>query len=100
MAITHIFTKSVELGYYPSQWKGARIVVLRKPGKPGYTVPGAYRPNSLLNTLGKILEAVLARRLLYWAETHRLLPETQFGGRLGRKTEQAILVLTNTVRRA
>ncbi|KAF4228839.1 hypothetical protein CNMCM8980_000121 [Aspergillus fumigatiaffinis] len=98
--ITHIFTKSVELGYYPSQWKRARIVVLRKPGKPDYTAPGAYRPISLLNTLGKILEAVMAKRLLYWAESYRLLPETQFGGRPGRNTEQALLVLANAVDRA
>ncbi|KAJ8147384.1 hypothetical protein LV165_008823 [Aspergillus fumigatus] len=99
-AITHIFRKSVELGYYPKRWKQARIVVLRKPGKPDYTVPGAYRPISLLNTLGKILEAVMARRLLFWAETYKLLPETQFGGRPGRNTEQALLVLANAVDRA
>lgn len=32
--ITHLFTRSIELGYYPDRWKRARIVVLRKPGKP------------------------------------------------------------------
>ncbi len=98
--ITHLFTRSVDLGYYPRQWKRARIVVLRKPGKPDYTAPGAYRPISLLNTLGKILEAVIARRLSFWAETHKLLPDTQFGGRPGRNTEQALLVLANEIDRA
>lgn len=98
--ITHLFTRSVDLGYYPKQWKRAKIVVLRKPGKPDYTVPGAYRPISLLNTLGKILEAVMARRLSFWAESHKLLPDTQFGGRPGRNTEQALLVLANEVDRA
>ncbi|KAK9594981.1 hypothetical protein V6Z93_010714 [Aspergillus fumigatus] len=99
-AITHIFAKSVELAYYPRRWKQARIVVLRKPGKPDYTVPGAYRPISLLNTLGKVLEAVMAQRLSFWAETYKLLPETQFRGRPGRNTEEALLVLTNAVDRA
>lgn len=98
--ITTIFTKSVDLGYYPRKWKQARIIVLRKPGKPDYSVPGAYRPISLLNTLGKLLEAVMARRLSYWAEKYKLLPDTQFGGRPGRNTEQALLVLTNAVDRA
>ncbi|CEL10491.1 Putative Reverse transcriptase [Aspergillus calidoustus] len=98
--ITRLFSRSVDLGYYPRQWKRAMIVVLRKPGKPDYTVPGAYRPISLLNTLGKILEAVIARRLSFWAETHKLLPDTQFGGRPGRNTEQALLVLANEVDRA
>ncbi|KAI2926650.1 hypothetical protein CBS147321_11275 [Aspergillus niger] len=98
--ITTIFTKSVDLGYYPKEWKQARIIVLRKPGKPDYSVPGAYRPISLLNTLGKLLEAVIARRLSYWAEKYKLLPDTQFGGRPGRNTEQALLVLANAVDRA
>jgi hypothetical protein len=42
-----------------------RIVVLRKPGKPNYALPGAYRPIYLLDTLCKLLEAVMARRLSF-----------------------------------
>jgi hypothetical protein len=68
-------------------WKTAMIVVLRKRGKPDYSAPGAYRPISLLNTLGKLLEAVMAKLLSYYAGAHRLLPDTQFGGRPGRITE-------------
>jgi hypothetical protein len=75
-------------------------VVLRKPRKPNYSVPGAYRPISLLNTLGKLLEVVIARRLLYLIEKHSLLPDTQFGRRPGRTTEQALLVLSNAIDRA
>jgi hypothetical protein len=51
-------------------------VVLRKPGKPNYSAPEAYRPISLLNTLGKLLEVVVARRLSFLAEKHGLLPDT------------------------
>jgi hypothetical protein len=98
--ITRIFNTSMNLGYHPKQWRNAKIVVLRKPGKPDYSIPGAYRPISLLNTLGKLLEAVVARRLSYLAEKHNLLPDTQFGGRPGRTTEQALLVLSNAIDRA
>ncbi len=98
--ITNIFTASVKLGYHPKQWRSAKIVVLRKPGKSDYTNPGSYRPISLLNTLGKLLEAVMARRLSYLAEKHGLLPNSQFGGRPGRTTEQALLVLSNAIDRA
>ncbi|KAI3014160.1 hypothetical protein CBS147347_11515 [Aspergillus niger] len=98
--ITRIFAASIDLGYHPRKWRSARIVVLRKPGKSDYSIPGAYRPISLLNTLGKLLEAVMARRLSYLAEHYGLLPDTQFGGRPGRTTEQALLVLTNTIDRA
>ena len=98
--ITRMFASSIDLGYHPKRWRNARIVVLRKPGKPDYSVPGAYRPISLLNTLGKLLEAVMARRLSYFAEHYRLLPDTQFWGRPGRTTEQALLVLANAIDRA
>ena len=98
--ITRIFAASIELGYHPQRWRSARIVVLRKPGKPDYSLPGAYRPISLLNTLGKLLEAVIAKRLSHLAEHHGLLPDTQFGGRPGRTTEQALLILTNAIDRA
>ncbi|ODM17236.1 hypothetical protein SI65_06911 [Aspergillus cristatus] len=98
--ITRIFTASIELGHHPRRWRRAKIVVLQKPGKPDYSIPGACRPISLLNTLGKLLEAVMAQRLLYLAEKHGLLPNTQFGGRPGRTTEQALLVLSNAIDQA
>jgi ribonuclease HI len=98
--ITRIFTASIDLGHHAKRWRGAKIVVLRKPGKPDYSIPGAYRPISLLNTLGKLLEAVMARRLSHLAEKHGLLPDTQFGGRPGRTTEQALLVLSNAIDQA
>jgi hypothetical protein len=98
--VCKIFNASVILGHYPRIWKTASIIAIRKPGKADYSVPGSYRPISLLNTLGKLLESVIARRLTYWAEAHRLLPESQFGGRPGRTTEQALLILENAVNRA
>ncbi|KAL2696035.1 hypothetical protein AAEP93_003335 [Penicillium crustosum] len=98
--IVSIFTACVELGHHPRQWRSAKITVLRKPGKPDYSKPGAYRPISLLNTLGKLLEAVMARRLSYLAEKHGLLPNSQFGGRPGRTTEQALLVLSSAIDKA
>jgi hypothetical protein len=98
--ITRIFTSSIELRYHPQRWRSARIIVLRKPGKPDYSLPRAYRPISLLNTLGKLLEAVMARRLSFFVEHYGLLPDTQFGGRPGRTTEQALLTLTNAIDRA
>lgn len=98
--ITKIFEASLRLGHHPRKWKIASIFVLRKPGKADYSEPGAYRPISLLNTLGKLLDSVIARRLSYYVENYRLLPETQFGGRPGRTTEQALLILTNAIHRA
>jgi ribonuclease HI len=95
--IHQIFNASLDLGYHPKAWRTAAIVVLRKPGKPDYTIPKAYRPISLLNTLGKLLEAVVAKRLSFYAEKYNLLPDTQYGARPGRSTEQALLILVNAI---
>ena len=54
--------------------------MLRKPRKPDYSIPGAYRPISLLNTLGKLLEAVIARRLSYLAEKYGFDPTHNLEG--------------------
>ncbi|KAJ5675490.1 hypothetical protein N7462_008387 [Penicillium macrosclerotiorum] len=42
----------------------------------------------------------MARRLSYLAEKHNLLPNSQFGGRPGKTTEQALLVLSSAIDRA
>lgn len=51
-------------------------MVLQKPKKLDYSAPRAYRLISLLNTLGKLIEAVIAQRLSYLAKKYGLLPDT------------------------
>jgi hypothetical protein len=46
---------------------------VQETGKPNHSNPGANRPISHHNTLGKLLEAVVARRLSYLAQRHSLL---------------------------
>ena len=49
----------------------------------------SYRPISLLATLDKGLEAVIAERLTYLAEEYHLLPKSHFGAWKGGSTTQA-----------
>jgi hypothetical protein len=58
-----------------------KIIILQKPGKPDYTKLKAFRPISLLPTISKGLEVVIAVRLSYLAEEHGLLPKNHFGVR-------------------
>lgn len=88
-----LFQHSLREGTLPHQWLHAKIIPLKKPGKEDYTVPKAWRPISLLATLGKILESVVAERLSYAAETYGLLPTNHFGGRKKRSAEQALMTL-------
>jgi len=47
-------------------WKTAKGILLRKPNKPNYSIPKAYRVISLLERLGKVGEKLVAtnQRLL------------------------------------
>lgn len=51
----------LRLGLFPTEWKRARTIILKKPDKPDYTSPAAYRPIALLSCLSKVIEAVMAR---------------------------------------
>ena len=95
-----LFNSSLDQGVLPSQWKEAKIIPLKKPGKSDYTNPKAWRPISLLATLGKILEAVIAERISYLVEQYHLLPANHFGARKRRSTEQAISILQEHVYKA
>ncbi|KXL45103.1 MAG: hypothetical protein FE78DRAFT_409170 [Acidomyces sp. 'richmondensis'] len=44
--------------------------------KLDYIKARVYRPIALLNTLAKVLEAIVARRILEEAEQRKLLPES------------------------
>jgi hypothetical protein len=81
----------------PRAWKIAKIVVLRKPNKPDYSKPNAYRPISLLPTISKGLEALVATRISYLAETEGLLPQNHFGARKQRSSEQALNILVERI---
>ena len=95
-----LFEASLRDGVVPRQWKSAKIVPLKKPDKGDYTVAKSWRPISLLSTLGKILEAVVAERISYAVETYGLLPANHFGARKRRSAEQALLLLQEQVYKA
>ncbi len=65
-----LFRASMEEGTLPSQWRHAKIIPLKKPDKDNYTIAKAWRPISLLATLGKVLESVVAERISHAVETH------------------------------
>ncbi|KAF8268519.1 hypothetical protein EI94DRAFT_1467624, partial [Lactarius quietus] len=50
-----IYMATLDKGWYYSPWKAFTTIVLRKPSKPRYDVPKAYRPIALLNTLSKVM---------------------------------------------
>ncbi|KAM9874254.1 hypothetical protein VDGL01_11687, partial [Verticillium dahliae] len=98
--VLKLFRKTVEEGALTHQWRHAKIVPLKKPGKGDYTIAKAWRPISLLSTLGKILEAVIAERISYAVEEFGLLPSNHFGARKRRSAEQALMLLQEHIFKA
>ena len=93
----HLFQACYDLGYHPRPFKEANTIILKKPQKPDYSEPKAYRPIALLDTLGKALEAVISTHIREYAEANRLLPEEQMGARKGRSVETALESITDAV---
>ncbi|APA14489.1 hypothetical protein SS1G_06411 [Sclerotinia sclerotiorum 1980 UF-70] len=94
-----LFSHLINLGYHPSCWKQATGAILKKPSKPDYSAPKAYRVIALLNCLGKISERILAQRLSYLAETTQLLHYSQMGGRQKKSAIDTAILLTTEIER-
>jgi len=95
--ILKIVQTSLNTGHFPSPFKNTLTIVLRKPNKPDYTKAKAYRPIALENTIGKIIESVVAEIMRYLVETHHLIPPNHYGGRPGRNTEDAMMILSENI---
>ncbi|KMQ85306.1 reverse [Lasius niger] len=93
----HLYNECFRTGRFPREWKEANIVLLPKQGKPRDSF-SAYRPICLLDEAGKILERIIADRLVYHLSREGPnLNEEQYGFRVGRSTIDAILRVRSTV---
>ncbi|CAK1549484.1 unnamed protein product [Leptosia nina] len=96
----HVFlalvNKCLEIGYFPTTWKEATVVVLRKPGRTDYTTPKSYRPIGLLPVMGKIMEKMLVKRANWYIIPR--MSARQYGFMPQRGTEDALYDLLRHIR--
>lgn len=78
-------------GIFPKIWKKANIVWLPKSD-------GGLRPISLLPTLGKVFDKMIARRIMHHMERTKSFSDNQYGFREGRSTGQAVRKLVDLVK--
>ena len=98
--LTHLLEACLKAGHHPRLWKEAVVCVIPKPNRADYTLAKNFRPISLLECLGKLLEKVVAKLIYRDMAYHELVPTTQFGGRNASSTLDAGLTLLHDVQAA
>ncbi len=72
-----LFDATFNLGYAPDIWKIAKIRVLKKKYSD-LDNPASYRPISILNTTGRILERIINERLTSWTKKNHSTQDNIF----------------------
>jgi len=95
--IINIADACINLGHWPRYFKVSTTVVIPKPNKSSYNNPKAFRPIVLLNTLGKLIEKVIAERLQFTVASNNFIHPSQLGGLRFKSTADAGIALTHIV---
>lgn len=74
----NIFIAMFQFGIFPNCWKNAVVLPISKPGRDT-KLPSSYRPISLLSTLSKIAEKLIATRLRNEMIAKKIIQHEQFG---------------------
>ncbi|KAI8505108.1 hypothetical protein Bbelb_172170 [Branchiostoma belcheri] len=84
-----IFTKSLEEGKLPREWKIGHITPIFKKGSK--KSPSNYRPVSLTSVTGKVLEGIVRDQIVDHMKSNELFTKHQHGFLPGRSTVTQIL---------
>lgn len=98
--LTNILEACLRAGHHPRSWKEAVVCVIPKPHRADYTQAKNFRPISLLECLGKLLEKIVAKLIYRDMSKHDLVPSTQFGGRNASSTLDAGLTILHDIQAA
>ena len=93
-SLTQIFTKSINTGIFPTEWKLARVTPIFKKGKRDD--PNNYRRISIIPTVAKIFEKIIYDQLCDYLNDNNLLTHCQSGFRSLHSTLTALIEATNS----
>ena len=96
--IVNIADACINLGHWPEYFKISSTIIIPKPNKPLYDQPKAFHPIVLLNTIGKLIEKVVANRLQFTVASNNFIHLSQLGGLKFKSTTDAGITLTHIVR--
>jgi Reverse transcriptase (RNA-dependent DNA polymerase)/Endonuclease-reverse transcriptase len=97
--LLQIYQACFRLNHFPTRWQTAIITPLLKPHKDP-TLPSSYRPISLLDHMGKLLEKLIRHYLIQHIDDHNTLPHTQAGFRSKHSTTMQLCRVASHVHSA
>jgi len=77
--ITAIYNSCLRSVTFPKRWKKAKILPIPKPGKESSDEVSKFRPRSLLDIGGKVLEKVLITRINHHVFSQGFMNKNQYG---------------------
>jgi len=96
--LSHIFNISINTGIFPMALKCTRTVPVYKSGSRNLC--DNYRPISLVPTLSKILEKIVATKLSNHLDINKLVYKHQYGFQRNKQTEHTLTHLLSFVSNA
>jgi hypothetical protein len=95
--ITAIYNGCLKQGIFPTEWKKARLIPIIKQGKENSYEVSKYRPISLLNIGGKVLEKLMINRTNHHVFITEYINMNQYGIMPQTSTIDAVMVLKDYI---
>lgn len=95
--IVAIKKNTIQLYYYPTDWKQVRGILLDKVNKRDKFLVRSHRVISLLNCIKKFVKKVVVEQLLQFYEFHQKLHKKQMRAQKSRCTVNAVTLMINSI---
>lgn len=94
---TEMYNECLSKGLFPRIWKTSVIIPIAKPGKEDSKDASKFRPISLLNIGGKVLEKLMIDRILHHINTKKKFNTNQYGFTPQKSTIDAAMAVKETI---
>jgi hypothetical protein len=78
ICINTLYSECLRKGCFPKTWKKVKIIPITKPGKEDLKEVSKFRPISLINVGGKVLEKLFISRIMHHVYSNDLMTHNQF----------------------
>ena len=95
-SLLYLFNSCLKAGYFPKQWRQSNLIAIPKPFK-NHSKCSNLRPIALLSCVGKLLERIVSKRLMWYLAKHKLLIPEQAGFQSFHNTEELLLRITEQI---